>query len=99
MFHTFVQDKKTALGVSLAKCIKTGVDNKGHPMIKTVGLVAGDEESYFLFKDLFDPVIDARHGGFAANAKHPTNLNLADVTTRKLDPTGIEVAWEVGYGT
>ena len=22
------------------------MDNKGHPMIKTVGMVAGDEESY-----------------------------------------------------
>merc|ERR1712076_292982 len=30
---------------NLGHCIKTGVDNPGHPMIKTVGLVAGDEES------------------------------------------------------
>ena len=36
----------TALGVGLAKCIKTGVDNKGHPMIQTCGVVAGDEQSY-----------------------------------------------------
>ena len=32
----------TKLGVSFAKCIKTGMDNKGHAMIKTVGGVAGD---------------------------------------------------------
>lgn len=28
------------------QCIQTGVDNPGHPFIKTVGMVAGDEESY-----------------------------------------------------
>ena len=38
-------------------------------MIKTVGAVAGDEESYTLFKDFFDPVISDRHNGYAADAK------------------------------
>jgi len=83
-----LKDRKTAMGVSLAKCMKTGVDNPGHPAIKTVGLVAGDEECYFLFKDLFDPIIDARHGGYPADAIHPTNLNLDEVSKTKLDPTG-----------
>lgn len=83
-----LKNKKTSLGVSLAKCIKTGVDNPGHPFIKTVGLVAGDEESYTLFKELFDPVIDARHGGYSPTAKHPTCLDLSRVSKRKLDPTG-----------
>lgn len=31
----------------------------------TVGCVAGDEESYEVFADLLDPVIDSRHGGYA----------------------------------
>ena len=44
-------------------------------MIKTVGAVAGDEESYELFREFFDPVISARHGGYAADAKHPTDMN------------------------
>ena len=30
----------------------------------TVGCVAGDEESYDVFADLLDPVIDKRHGGY-----------------------------------
>ena len=47
------KNAKTSLGVKFAHCIKTGVDNKGHPMIKTVGAVAGDEESYTLFKVSF----------------------------------------------
>jgi creatine kinase len=83
-----LKDKKTAMGVGLAKCIKTGIDNKGHHIIKTVGLVGGDEESFTLFKDLFDPIISARHNGYAADAIHPTNLNLDDMDTTRLDETG-----------
>ena len=64
-----LKTRKTKMGVTLAHCIKTGVDNKGHPMIKTVGMVAGDEESYETFKELFDPVVAARHGGYAPDAK------------------------------
>jgi len=83
-----LKDKKTELGVTLAKCIKTGMDNLGHPHIKTVGMVAGDEESYVLFKELFDPVIAARHGGYGPDASHPTNLNLDELDSGKLDPDG-----------
>merc|ERR1719253_215754 len=80
--------KKTSMGVTLAQCIKTGMDNKGHPMIKTVGMVAGDEESYETFKELFDPVIDLRHGGYAADAKHPTDLNVSKLSQTEIDPSG-----------
>ena len=52
-------------------------------MIKTVGMVAGDEESFELFKDLFDPVISARHNGFAADAKHPTDLDISKIRYKK----------------
>ena len=38
-------------------------------------MVAGDEESYDVFADLFDPVIDERHGGYPKDAKHPTDLD------------------------
>lgn len=41
-----------------------GVDNPGHPFIMTVGCVAGDEESYDVFAELLDDVIDKRHGGY-----------------------------------
>ena len=41
-----MKDKVTSGGVNLAQCIKTGIDNPGHPHIKTVGLTAGDEECY-----------------------------------------------------
>merc|ERR1719353_1378958 len=83
-----LKNKKTKKGVTLAACIKTGMDNKGHPMIKTVGMTAGDEESYEVFKDLFDPVIDIRHGGYAPNAKHPTDLDVSKLSKTTIDPTG-----------
>jgi creatine kinase len=80
--------QKTAMGVSLAKCIKTGMDNPGHPMITTCGLVGGDEESYSLFKDVFDAVISKRHGGYAPDAVHPTDMNIDNISSTKIDPTG-----------
>lgn len=41
----------------------------------TVGCVAGDEETYEVFKDLLDPVIKDRHGGYKPTDKHKTDLN------------------------
>jgi len=83
-----LKNKQTALGVKLSHCIKTGIDNKGHPMIKTVGAVAGDEESYELFREFFDPVISDRHNGYAADARHPTDLDVRKLSTTPIDPTG-----------
>merc|ERR1719158_515011 len=83
-----LKDKRTVNGVGLARCIKTGMDNKGHPMIKTCGLVAGDEECYDVFAELFDPVIDIRHGGYPASAKHPTDMDVSKLSSTSIDPTG-----------
>jgi creatine kinase len=81
-----LKDVKTASGCTLAECMKTGVDNPGHPHIKTVGLVACDEECYTTFAEIFDPVIDARHGGYAPDAKQPTNLDTSKLSTTDIDP-------------
>merc|ERR1712166_1452546 len=86
--YAALKDKKTSTGVTLAQCIKTGVDNPGHPHIKTVGVVACDEESYEVFKELFDPVISARHGGYAPDAKQPTNLDTSKLSDTDIDPEG-----------
>ena len=79
---------KTSNGVTLAKCIKTGIDNPGHPMILTCGLVAGDEESFTAFKDVFDEVIAKRNGGFGPDAKHPSNMDYTQLSKTVIDPTG-----------
>merc|ERR1711953_1497808 len=57
--------RKTKSGYTIDDVIQTGVDNPGHPFIMTVGAVAGDEDSYETFAEFFDPLIEARHGGYA----------------------------------
>lgn len=66
---------KTPSGFTLDQAIQTGVDNPGYPFIMTVGCVAGDEESYDVYADLFDPVIEGRHNGYKKDALHKTDLN------------------------
>jgi len=60
-------DKRTPNGVTVDKCIQPSVDNSG----SIIGLVAGDPESYEVFKELFDAVINEKHGGFGPSDKHP----------------------------
>jgi len=76
----------TPNGYTLDQCIQTGVDNPGHPFIKTVGMVAGDEESYEVFADLFDPVIKLRHNGYDPKVmKHSTDLDASKITQGQFD--------------
>ncbi|OCT64934.1 hypothetical protein XELAEV_18041172mg [Xenopus laevis] len=70
-----LRDKQTPSGFTVDDVIQTGVDNPGHPFIMTVGCVAGDEESYEVFKELFDPIIEDRHGGYKPTDQHKTDLN------------------------
>lgn len=48
----------------------------------TVGCVAGDEETYDVFKELLDPVIQDRHGGYKPSDKHKTDLNPDNLKVR-----------------
>nr|BAG71436.1 creatine kinase Mt-CK4 [Molgula tectiformis] len=73
--YNSLKDKKTASGCTLDSCMQTGVDNPGHPFIYTVGLTAGDEECYDLFKPLFEPVISGRHNGYKESDTHKTCLD------------------------
>eukprot|EP00118_Oscarella_pearsei_P027545 m.1308 g.1308 ORF g.1308 m.1308 type:complete len:411 (+) comp6079_c0_seq1:23-1255(+) len=83
--YSRLRDVKTPGGYSLDQCIQTGVDNPGHPFIKTVGIVAGDEESYSVFGDLFDPIIDERHSGYKPGQKHPTDLDASKLNGGEFD--------------
>lgn len=75
----------TKNGFTLDDVIQTGVDNPGHPFIMTVGCVAGDEESYEVFADLLDPVIEMRHNGYKKTDKHKTDLDFTKIKGGKLD--------------
>ncbi|XP_029295378.1 creatine kinase U-type, mitochondrial-like [Cottoperca gobio] len=81
-----LRDKTTSTNWTVDQCIQTGVDNPGHPFIKTVGMVAGDEESYEVFAELFDPVIKDRHNGYDPRTmKHPTDLDASKITSGMFD--------------
>jgi len=89
--YTKLRTLRTHSGISLAKCMKPGVDSRGHPMIKTVGAVAGDAMCYQAFRSFFDPIISIRHGGFAAADAatiHPTDLDPFNLDFTRIDPTG-----------
>jgi len=60
--YTKLRCSRTNRGVTFAKCVKAGFDNCGHPMIKTVGVVAGDADCYDTFSDLFDPILQVTLG-------------------------------------
>ena len=77
--------QRTKNGVTLDQCIQTGVDNPGHPFIQTVGAVAGDEESYEVFADLFDPIIEERHNGYGKHSHHKTDLDSSKLKNAKFD--------------
>ncbi|KAJ4938187.1 hypothetical protein JOQ06_002812 [Pogonophryne albipinna] len=80
-------DKTTPNGYTLDLAIQAGVDNPTDPFIKTVGMVAGDEESYEVFADLLDPVIKDRHNGYNPNTmKHPTDLDSSKIHSGNFDP-------------
>ncbi|XP_066506316.1 creatine kinase, mitochondrial 2a (sarcomeric) isoform X1 [Hoplias malabaricus] len=81
-----LRDRVTPNNWTLDQCIQTGVDNPGHPFIKTVGMVAGDEESYEVFAEIFDPVIKDRHNGYDPRTmKHPTDLDASKISSGMFD--------------
>jgi creatine kinase len=79
-----LKKKKTPKGYDIDQAIQTGVDNPGHPFIMTVGCTAGDEESYEVFKELFDKVIEDRHGGYK-----PTDKQVNDLDVSKFQGSGM----------
>lgn len=77
----------TGMGVPFARCLKTAVDIKGEFGTKFCGIIAGDEECYSLFREVFDPVIEMRHD-FPMGKKHVTNWDVEAVRGVPLDPDG-----------
>ena len=68
---------RTKSGVSFAKCIKMGLDNPGHPMIKTVDMCAGDEECYVTFAAVHQPILAKKHHLYSEEAGHRTDLDAS----------------------
>ncbi len=78
-----LKDKQTSHGFTLAKAIHSGVVN----LDSSIGVYAGDEESYTLFSALFDPIIEAYHG-FGADAMHVSDFDPGHLKAGNPDPQG-----------
>ena len=78
-----LQGKATRSGFTLQQAINSGVVNPD----SSIGVYAGDEESYTLFAPLFDPIIEDYHG-FSKNDMHKSNLNPDDLAAPDPDPQG-----------
>ncbi|XP_066956668.1 arginine kinase-like [Macrobrachium rosenbergii] len=70
-----LKHRVTASGATLYDCIKSGLANPD----SSIGVYAPDAESYTLFHELYDPIIDEYHGGFSPKEYHPgINFGTAD---------------------
>lgn len=79
-----LKNKKTSFGSTLLDCVQSGLENHD----SGVGIYAPDAESYSLFSDLFDPIIEDYHKGFKKTDKHPA-ADFGDVDSfGNVDPTG-----------
>jgi len=73
-----LRKKRTSLGVSFFDCIQTGLGNRGHPLITSLGCVAGDEGCYDTFEPLFDEVF-ARTGLGHRIHNRPEDVGLSNM--------------------
>ncbi len=78
-----LKDRKTSNGFTLMDAIHSGVVNPD----SSIGVYAGDEESYFTFSPLFDPIIEEYHG-YSSDSRHKSNLNPDDLDAPNPDPDG-----------
>ena len=69
-----LKGKKTSSGFTLAHALQSDIANPD----SSIGLYAGDAETYDIFSDIFDPVISAYHG-FEKNARHRSDLKKCDL--------------------
>lgn len=76
-------DVKTPAGMTFDRVIAPAIDM---PYAKgvSIGCVAGDEESYKVYAELFDPVIEEYHG-YARDRSHPTDLDYTKLVIPDLD--------------
>ncbi|MBU1342987.1 MAG: arginine kinase [Proteobacteria bacterium] len=90
--HTALEHLKTDSGYTLAKAIHSGIKNPD----SSIGIYAGDAQSYQTFSKIFDPIISDYHG-FKKGQKHAsdiTELDLAVIDPQKkyIKSTRIRVA-------
>ena len=76
-----LKDLKTSNGFRISDAINSGVANPD----SGIGAYAGDTESYTLFAQFFDEIIQEYHG-FSKNDMHKSNLNSDNLKAPNPDP-------------
>lgn len=78
--------RATGAGVPLAACLKPGIDHSSG-----AGLVAGDEECYEVFRDLFGPVIRRINDGFLPTVPQPRDTSVLKVANGVAGSISVEL--------
>ncbi|KAL9967246.1 hypothetical protein ACROYT_G025431 [Oculina patagonica] len=81
-----LKDKKTSTGFTIARAVNSGVLNKQKSL---VGCHAGDTDSYTVFAEFFDPLIEEYHRGFKPGDKHTTDMNPEHLKGNISEPSKI----------
>ena len=80
--YTRLNHLKTASGFTLDQAIASGI---AHPD-SSIGIYAGDPESYTLFDDIFSPIVEDYHGVSLNHTRHRKEMGAVDLSP--LDPQG-----------
>ncbi len=80
-----LEGKITSHGWTVEKAIQSGIDNPD----SSIGVYAGDPESYTLFAPLFDPIIREYHKYDMSG--HKSDFSLDGLSVENLDPEGVYV--------
>ena len=78
-----LKERVTGSGFSFPQAINSGVVNQD----SSIGVYAGDADSYALFSPLFDPIIADYHG-FSSTDTHNSDLNPAHLSAPDPDRDG-----------
>ncbi|MDX2481816.1 MAG: phosphagen kinase [Desulfuromusa sp.] len=78
-----LKNKVTGNGFTFSQAINSGVVNQD----SSIGVYAGDAESYRLFDSLFDPIIADYHG-FSKADTHRSDLSQETLSAANPDPAG-----------
>ncbi len=79
-----LKDLKTRYGYTLDQLIRSGMENPD----SSIGVYAGDEESYRLFAPLLDPIIREYHGFDPEKERHRSDMDPAHLDAPDPDPEG-----------
>ena len=78
-----LKDKETRYGYTLDQLIRSGIENPD----SSIGVYAGDEETYELFSPLLDPIIREYHG-FGPESRHISDMDPEYLHGENPDPDG-----------